>query len=248
MIRLLAFPQYERLAPLCQDSALGARILSGVRMYGKYPFADAWVQEQDGVTTAAIFRLDAALTVLANGSPDWAELQGFVRMGLGQTLLSEPHILGQLGLSGPCGNILTLTRTPVPIEPSGPPPRFQDVHQLLEQCRDETFAVPEWEPFYLDLSHRFRHGGAHLAALSDHGQVTACAMTVAETPDFAVLGAVAVHPQKRRQGLGQQVVRRLLRHLPQPHIAVLCTPSNGGFYENLGFRQHSHWMEGCLEP
>lgn len=246
MIRLVEPSRHGVLTEICRNSVLGARILSGVRMYGQYPFADAWVQETD-VLAAALFRMDGALTVHVCGEPDWDELCEFLHMGVGESVLGEAWVLEKLNVPGTQGPILTC-KTPVQT-PSQPlePPRLKDVHELLYGCREETFQVPEWEPFYLDLSHRLRHGGAHLETLSEQGVLIACAMTVAETQETAILGAVAVRAGHRGQGLGSGVVRRLLARLPQPQAAVLCTSGgNERFYESLGFTVQARWCEGTL--
>lgn len=246
MIRLLEPPQHSALETVCGD-VFGTRILSGVHMYGQYPFFDVWVQQENGVCTAAISRLDGAMAITVCAPPDWEELQEFFRMVPGETLLGESGVMRQLGFSGAGGTVLCQQKQPGEETGAGQAPRLRDVHGLLCACASETFVVPKWEPFYLDLSHRLRHGGAYLETLSQNGSLTACAMTVAQTPQMALLGAVAVHPGYRCRGLGSQVVRRLLARLPQTEIAVLCAP--GGplmFYENLGFHRHATWIQSSL--
>ncbi len=246
MIRLLEHPQTGGL-PAVGGDVFGARILSAVQMYGAYPFCDVWVQQENGVCTAAISRLEGAMTIAICAPPDWQELQEFFRRVPAQTLLGEGGVMQRLGFCGASGTVLSRHKPPGEATHTGQIPRLQDVHGLLRTCAADSFAVPDWEPFYLDLSHRLRHGGAYLTTMSQNGMLAACAMTVAQTAQMAVLGAVAVHPEYRGQGMGSEVVRRLLARLPQTYCAVLCAPDGPRtFYENLGFHGHAVWTQSSL--
>lgn len=243
MIRLLSPTQYSQLENICWGDAFGARIWSNAQMYGKYPFCDVWVQEYGGTLAAVIARLEDAVSIAVYAPPDFLELQEFLQMLSVRTLLGERGVLERLHQTGETGLVLHLAKKPALSLAHTGTPRLEEVYALLCACETESFAVPAWEPFYLDVSHRMRHGGMVLQTISQNGRLVACAMAVAQTPTLAVLGAVAVHPQARRQGLGSEVVRRLLSRLPQPKAAVLCTRGvNCQFYQTLGFRGQSEWM------
>ena len=75
--------------------------------------------------------------------------------------------------------------------------------------------------------------------------LAACAMTVAQSPFSAVLGAVAVHPDFRRQGWGTRVVRGILSSLPEalPCFVLRDARENRDFYASLGFSPCGEWEE-----
>lgn len=241
MIHLLEEGQCGLLQTVCRGTVFGTRILSGAQMYGRYPFADLWVQDD----CAAIFRLDGALTVEVCGESDWDELREFCGMVSAQSLLCERGVMERLGFPFQEGGIvLGCSRQPGEARPTGEVPKLAAVHELLRACAGPSFPVPPWEPFYLDVSHRLRHGGLHLATRQENGILLGCAMTVAETPHAAVLGAVAVRPEYRGQGLGSALVRALLAQLPQPQITLLrAQTGHQTFYERLGFQEQAHWAQ-----
>lgn len=241
MIRLQEDWQSETLQAVCRGTAFGTRILSGAQMYGGYPFTDLWMQ--DGC--AAILRLDGALTVEVCGAPDWDELREFLGMVSAQSLLCERGVMDRLGFpSQEGGVVLGCSRRLGGARPAGEIPKLVAVYECLRLCESPSFPVPPWEPFYLDVSHRLRHGGLHLEARQENGMLLGCAMTVAETSHMAVLGAVAVHPEHRGKGLGRTLVQALLAQLPQPQVTLLCA-QNGPrtFYERLGFQEQAHWAQ-----
>ena len=89
----------------------------------------------------------------------------------------------------------------VPEHELNPGPR--ELYSLLKQCETNTFRAPPFEGFYLDLSHRTRHGAAVSVAVRENGgELAACAFSTVQTASLAVISGVAVRPGCR-QGPGQ---------------------------------------------
>lgn len=240
MIQLVPPEEYGTLAG--SGSPFFARILSAARMYGGFPFLEIWRQTgQDGAPQALVSRMDGVINVDVCGMQDGEELREFLRM-LGGTFWMDNRWAGLLGEPVCTGVILRREHVPSPVPDTFLPHPMQ-VHALLCECRGEGVEPPPPEAFYLDLSHRLRHGGAHLAGISEGESLLACAMTVAETPQLAMLGGVAVHPQARGRGLGKEVVRRLLAQLPQPEICLFARRELRGFYAALGFVPDGEWAQ-----
>lgn len=125
-----------------------------------------------------------------------------------------------------------------------PSPRV--IYPILEACRGPYFPVPSFEPFYLDLSHRFRHGAAAGVVLEEAGVAAACAVAAAVTEEAALFTAVAVRPEFRRKGLGRKAVEQLGSHLPGREMYLFrAKEENQAFYAGLGFVPRGGWA--CIK-
>ncbi len=253
MIRLVEEETAPLLRAFCRGSAFGCRVWSVWHAYGGYPFAQVWIQQREtGEVTAAFSKMDGAILLEAAGalSEDLLrEQEGFLQ-AVGYTVLSGPRqALDALpGLDG-CRKAGAVLRREA-LREEGPAgldtsPPLRAVHTLLCACAGPSFCPPVWEPFYLDVSHRMRHGLCRLCAAWEGDMLAACAMTVAQSPFSAVLGAVAVHPDFRRQGWGTRVVRGILSSLPEalPCFVLRDARENRDFYASLGFSPCGEWEE-----
>ena len=101
-------------------------------------------------------------------------------------------------------------------------------------------AVPPFDSFYVDTAYRLRHGMCHIAAIKGEDALLSAAMTVAETNDAAVIGAVATLPTHRRKGYAAQCLRTLLHALraEHPKRTIYILPENTSlqhYYAANGF-------------
>lgn len=109
------------------------------------------------------------------------------------------------------------------------------VYALLNECFE---VLPPFESWYLDVCHRIRHDCCHIASVCENGAPISSAMTVAEHPNGAVIGAVATHPAHRRKGYAGRCVTALAETmLGQNKTVYICpkTDSAKRLYETLGF-------------
>ncbi len=126
-------------------------------------------------------------------------------------------------------------------------PSLRKIYALLLECRSESFRPPDFEPFYLDFSHRLRHGVAFASVVYQEGKLAAVAMAPAVTEEIALLSGVAVAPLYRRRGYGTQAVEKLLEKLPSRSFCVFrAEGENEAFYTSLGFREIGAFMEISL--
>ena len=126
-------------------------------------------------------------------------------------------------------------------------PGLREVYELLTACSSEAFRPPAFESFYLDLSHRLRHGAAVLSSLYQEEKLAAVAIAPAVTEEAALIAGVAVRPGFRRRGLGAQAVERLLQKLPHRSAWVFrAEGENEEFYTSLGFREEETFFQLLL--
>ncbi len=118
--------------------------------------------------------------------------------------------------------------------------RYEDLYSFLS----EYFTLPPFDCWYVDVSHRVRHGMCHIATLVNDGQVISNAMTVAETSQDALLGAVATHPEWRQRGLAGDCINHLICQLPKKGIHISPVDDRAKrLYEKLGFVVVGSWAE-----
>lgn len=245
MIRLIQ--DETELLPWAGDP-IGARACAAAAAYGIGGHA-AQFWRQNGDTL--LCRVDDAMLLCAGSDPDWNELESFFPMAGGRVLLCRAgdasHLHKPESVTGQV--MLRHGTTPEQDAEAEENPSPRELHALLVRCETETFHTPEFEPFYLDLSHRTRHGTALSVAFRRDGKLTAAAFCTARTDRLAILSGVAVLPEYRRQGLGRRVVHALLAKLSQPAQCVYrAQGEHKQFYEHLGFLDAFAFAELALEP
>lgn len=216
------------------------RIVSAVQAYGiNVPFLDVW--QGNGCLFS---RMDGVLTIA--GIPQETEETALfiASCGVDEVLCAE-EAAQVLGLSPTeAGPVLHRKQPgePVPVPADFPSPRA--LYQVLSDCEGEHFPVPEFEPFYLDTSHRLRHGTAAAVLAEEDGKPAACALALAVTDTAALLTAAAVCPPFRHRGLGSQMIERLAGQLPGREIFLFRSErENRAFYEQLGFVCCGRWAQ-----
>lgn len=98
---------------------------------------------------------------------------------------------------------------------------------------------PEDMPFIRDCIQRFRLDGEHVApeqfiALRREGRIVAFGR-IKPYRACHELGSVGVLEEARGQGLGEQVVRELIRRFPDREVWI--TTDLVGYFERLGFQR-----------
>ena len=115
----------------------------------------------------------------------------------------------------------------------------EKLYALLRGCFSD---LPPFASWYVDVSHRVRHGLCHIVTLTEQGKPVSCAMTLAETPAQVLLGAVCTEPAYRGRGLAQRCLLSLLQQFPA-HECYLSPASESlqAYYARLGFVPAGTW-------
>ncbi len=120
-------------------------------------------------------------------------------------------------------------------------PHLPDVYHLLAEHFPH---IAPFEAWYVDFSHRVRHGHCHLAAVMSEGKPVSVATTVAETGEWVILGQVATHPQFRRRGYAAKCLKALISKCKGKSLYILPVDEYAQkLYGNLGFTQCGDWAE-----
>lgn len=249
MIRLIDRREVPRLLSFCEGSPYGVRLAAFLQAYGPgYPFALFWVQTDDsGRMTAALSRVDGQVTVCACEQADLEELWAFLSAVGYESVLCPAWVAQASSTRGVCRmescHAMRLSRAPaVPAiqEPATicKEPSLRQVYILLQAAGEP---LPQWEAWLPDVSHRVRHGAARVWALREEDGYSACAMAVAQTGREALLGGVAVLPDKRCKGRGSYLAAALCSALAREGKAGKAVylfrraGMHEQFYERMGF-------------
>ena len=224
-----------------QKNIYSCRIECLLRSYGlKYDFCAFHIQTDiNGNVTSAAAKYYSDMTVCLTENSDTDELSEFIMFSGFSSLLCSKAL--PFGVPSESGIIMELKRdVPEKILSEGMKhtfsPDLKAVWELLKSCEDKDFAVPQYEDFLLDMSHKLRHGTAHCAAVCKGEKIVSAAMTVSESESCALIGAVATDKSFRRMGIGSSCVSELCRGLKDKKIFIMRDQNkNESFYSGLGF-------------
>lgn len=240
MISLVTDGKSMELASLCQaEDVCACRIACLFDSYASYRgIADFWVCcDEDGHPAAAAAKYGSDMTVFINDNSCLEEITGFIKaVGCSSVLSNIPLFDGK--------EFVVMRYVPQGYHVSGKDERYiisfepylRNVWQMMKKCRSESFAVPEYEDFLLDASHRLRHGTARCCAVCEKEEIVSFAMTTALSETTAVIGAVCTAPEYRGKGLGSVCMGQLLSQLTDKAVFITREKNrNEHFYHALGF-------------
>lgn len=226
------------------DTPFGCKIASALSAYGlECKSVMFWVQNG---CKSAVAKIDGNMLIEDNDAQD-EELAGFINMVGAQNISCSKSEAIKLGLPiSSAGEIMayknkiSLTQNiKAVINPS-----IRKIYSLLCKCKTKSFVPPEFEPFYLDMSHRTRHKAALSAGIEDRGKLIACAVCTAVSKHSAVISAVSCLPEYRRKGFASSAVSSLISLLHKDIIYIFRAENeNENFYRSMGFEPYSFWSE-----
>lgn len=88
----------------------------------------------------------------------------------------------------------------------------------------------EYEPWYLEMSHRTRHGISRF-----YGNESSVLCVQHDLCGEALLSQIATLPDKRRQGSASELIMSVCKRLTD--VFLLCENELLGFYERIGFER-----------
>lgn len=234
------------LHEFCSGGPFGCKISSLLSAYGtKASFIDFWLQyDINNNAVSAISKLGSSATVFLTHESDLSEICDFLKaidvksVSCNVELPFGSHFRGHILEHN--GNMLECEKD-VKFNPP-----LSDIYSVLLSSNNDKFKVPEFESFYVDISHRIRHNIARSAGLYLEKDMVSCAMTVTETADTAVIGAVATSPKYRKSGNGTAAVSALVNALISENKKVyilLNDDENLNFYRKMGFNICGIWNE-----
>lgn len=232
----------DDLSPRTLRTEAEVKIAGWAAAYGwEQPFLRIWKTQHSGLI--ACMGRDALAAVEAE---DAAETALFLSMQpLIQTVRAAPELIRRLQQIRPGrvrqGAVMRLKHPALePGETALPP--LPDIYGLL--CEAFAGALPSWEDWYVDVSHRLRHGCCRIAGVLEENEWAAVAMTTAECGPAAVIGGVATRPASRGRGYARRCVMSVAEALQKDGKAVWLSPKNEmahTLYTRWGFEDAGEW-------
>ncbi len=232
----------QRLLRLCEKTAFGCKIAGVAGSYGfDKGFACFWLDDKADV---AFCQSDGQM-VVSGTVLDADGTRAFLRAVGPQSVICAVRNAEALSLpSTGLGDVLKKQLEPgeaKSIDPFGV--NIRDVYGLLE----EIGMVEEFEPFYLDLSHKLRHGTGLAVTEYRGGALAGCAVVSSVSRTSVLLSALAVKEEFRRQGVGTSLVRRMEACFPGKTAYVFRDrEKNREFYKKLGYAKADTWVYSKL--
>ena len=222
------------------DDPFYTRILSLYEGYGEgYAFTGFWVQEHDGEEVAAISRFEDKFSLYLTDSADFDEISAFLSFqGAGSVMFDGRFTLDIKAKREIGGQVLRYCGEDYNSELELYRPEIKPLYALLQSCASDIFIVPDYMVFLSDVRHRLNLGKCRILGTDVDGTLASALMTVSETENAAILGAVSTHPDYRRRGLSRELVRTLASRITEQGRAAYvfsASEANTRFYYNSGF-------------
>ncbi|MGI6254620.1 MAG: GNAT family N-acetyltransferase [Acutalibacter sp.] len=242
MIRLVQSEEEKRaLLRLCEKTAFGCKISTVARAYGfDKSFACFWLDWDENV----VYCLVDGVMLLSGTVLDGEASREFLHMvGAGEILCAVRNAEALNLTTLAKGDVLKRKLDPGTPPPAPPPANVREIYTLLNQMG----MVGEFEPFYLDLSHKLRHQAALALTVSGKHGLCGCAVVSSISQSSAILSALAVQKEYRRHGLGTELVHRMESYFPGKTLYVFREQNkNREFYRDLGYGKTDTWVHGTL--
>ena len=208
--RFLAYGSKERFAPFfCDEKGRMLSLLDGNGVLNG-------ISTENTAEWAAFFSMNPYITKLTADISIATELA---------RILQKPMILKKImRLETPLSKPDILLTEPSP----------RQMYPLLSTAFGED--MPAFDGWYVDVSHRIRHGICQTAGVERDGKLVSTAMTVALSEKAIIIGSVATAATHRKQGLASQCLKKLAAQNSEK--VVMISPKNDSaekLYTSLGF-------------
>jgi len=230
----------------------GCRIKSLYATYSyNLPFVDFWVEFVNEKYVSLIARLESVFILRLTDDSDIEEISSFLRVSGASSIICDGKYELQVNLKRTDGPILArnspfqLTRNFDVITPT-----VKDIYFVIDKCKSDNFSVPSYEDFALDVTHKLNSKTIRMFGISNGIVLQSCIMTLAESEDCAVLGALATLPNFRSCGFGSHLIKYITNKLIAENKSVYlhrAKTENIEFYKKSGFEEYGIWAEYSIE-
>lgn len=246
MIYFVDESRFADLKNFCKMQTIySCRIMCLADSYGlNFDFVQFWLQyDENGNIVSAISKSYGDVTVQTTEKSNIGELTEFLDVIGFCSLLSDKMLFenrnADTGIIMCLENPQKIYNSDIEVTVN---PDLNSVYKLLDKNRSEKFNVPDYEDFILDMSHKIRHNTAVCTAVKTGGNIVSAAMTVAQSSNTALIGAVITDIDFRRCGFGALCVNSLVEILGKRKIFIMRDENeNELFYKSLGFENNGRF-------
>ena len=236
MIKLIESP--EIITEYLKRDLFAVRILSLLEAYGtEYDFCRFYAQyNDDGIITAIMSRLDGHISLSHTDLFNAEELAEFINTIGCETLLCDGEF--DFDREYETGIIM---KSFSKVEKVSTYAVIDDYPSLVDMFNLDDYSANDFSAWYVDMSHRIRHGCARAYTLSVNDEIISTAVFSSIYNGSAVLTAVRTLPEFRRMGYGSALVSYMLFDTEGDVYLMRETDKNKSFYEKLGFKDNGIW-------
>ena len=113
--------------------------------------------------------------------------------------------------------------------------------KLMELFNFVDYDTADFESWYVDISHRIRHGCARAYTLNINGVIISSGIFSSIYNDDAVLSAVRTSEEYRGLGYGSALVSEMTGDIKGKIYLMREKELNEQFYKRLGFKNNGNW-------
>lgn len=214
------------------------KIFSLLSAYGTgYPFIRFYAQKINGCITAVMCVLDNDITLsYIDESADKEEIREFVNVIGFSTLLCDScfHLNGQYET----GIIMSSSKKP---ELSCNYTYVDEYPYLFDLFNFVDYADVDFESWYVDISHRIRHGCAKAVTLNFDDEIISSAIFSSIYNNDAILTSVQTKPEFRKSGYASALVSAMCCDVAGTVYLMRESNKNESFYKRLLFENTGGW-------
>lgn len=215
------------------------RICSLLNAYGcKYPFALFYRQLDDsGNVTAIISSLDKDITVSFNDELcNKDEIAEFISVvGYITVLCDESLHISNAYDSGAVMKTAKKIELPCDYKEINEYPYLFDLYNFVD------YGENGFDSWYVDISHRIRHGAAKAVTLNIDSVIVSSAIFSSIYNGDAIITAVKTNPDYRGKGYGSSLVSAMCCDVSGDVYLMREQDKNEAFYKKLGFENIGNW-------
>ena len=244
---------FQTIMPLCNNNPFGCRIYSLIKTYSpQLSFVDYWVQIVDEKAVSVIARLETVFILRLTKDSNIEEISSFLRVSGATSIICDGKYYPDLPLLSRKEGLILQRISPFVFDCDYDVdiPTVKEVYDIISSCASKEFNVPPYESFMLDVSHKLNNKSIRIIGTKDNCVFKACIMTLAESTDSAVLGALATIPTARNKGYGSYLIKYLCNQLIAENKTVYlhrAMNENIEFYNKLGFVNYGMWAEYTIK-
>lgn len=214
------------------------RIMSLIKAYGcGYDFVTFYRQlDENKRITAILSKLDHDVTLCIDDDADTEEMCSFLKAIGYSTVLADSSF--EFGGNFSQGVVmLSDKKLEIPC-PYADVDRFPKLMELFNFVDYDTLDFESW---YVDISHRIRHGCARAYTLNINSEIVSSGIFSSIYHDNAVLSAVRTSPAFRGMGYGSALVSEMVSDTKGTVYLMREENLNEHFYKGLGFKNIGKW-------
>ncbi len=215
-------------------------------------FSGFWIQyDENNRVTSIISKFYVTLIICADNNADFEELKIFMKYIGAEQILCGKNVASYFNnkfkshgyIMKYNNSIIESSRLEFEVKSIT---EIKPIYDFLSSEQDSGFSNVDFESFYVDMSHRIRHNGSRIKGIYVSGKLIACACTMYETSNCAIIGAVLVKSEYRNMGYGSNIIKSFIEILLRENKKIYIfreENKNEEFYNKIGFKNYDKWFE-----